>query len=200
MYRRVWDAYSGNCNKVFPHSHIVRAVDLSANGKQLATGGYERRLRVYDLSNYDAEPRIFRRRGAKSEQDAHDGTIKAVVWDDSGKSIASIGEDKTLRLWDVRTGEVANERTFTDMPTSLARNRDGSLSLTCEKEVHFLTASEYVVIFLTEKFSKVLIDLSYLQYHNSQITYIRLYTVMGFSTSWAESQPLCHRRSKRRLG
>lgn len=46
---RVWDAITGACLVELPHKHIVKTCVFSPNSKQLATGGKEALVRVYDL-------------------------------------------------------------------------------------------------------------------------------------------------------
>lgn len=52
MFSKVWDTHSGDCTHTLPHNHIVRAVAFpqQPNPQVLATGGAEKKLRVFDLS------------------------------------------------------------------------------------------------------------------------------------------------------
>ena len=50
---RIWDTFSGSCLAELPHNHIVRSVAFPGeNGgkERVATGGMEKRVRVWDLS------------------------------------------------------------------------------------------------------------------------------------------------------
>lgn len=47
---RVWDAITGQSLCELPHKHIVKTCVFSPNSEQLATGGKEASLRIYDLS------------------------------------------------------------------------------------------------------------------------------------------------------
>lgn len=54
---KVWDAITGAALWEFPHKHIVKCVDFSADSKRLATGGHEGLLRIYTLP--DTEPQVI---------------------------------------------------------------------------------------------------------------------------------------------
>lgn len=47
---RVWDAVTGDELAALPHAHIVRAVAFAPDGGSLVTGGYEKIVRVFDVS------------------------------------------------------------------------------------------------------------------------------------------------------
>ena len=46
---QVWDAISGALIWTYPHKHIVKTCDFSFDSTQLATGGHEGIIRIYDL-------------------------------------------------------------------------------------------------------------------------------------------------------
>ncbi|KAK2073441.1 hypothetical protein P8C59_007726 [Phyllachora maydis] len=47
---KVWDTHTGELHYDLPHDHIVRAVAYPPNkSDMLATGGFEKKLRIYDL-------------------------------------------------------------------------------------------------------------------------------------------------------
>lgn len=59
----------------------------------LLTGGQEKKVRLFDLSRPDADPVYI----GKNEDNAHDGTIKSVLWvDDSGG--VSGGDDGFIKF------------------------------------------------------------------------------------------------------
>lgn len=51
---KVWDALTGLERHTFQHNHIVRTVAYSPDSVRLATGGYEKLLRLFDLERPDA--------------------------------------------------------------------------------------------------------------------------------------------------
>ena len=52
IYRKVWDTHTGECLHTLEHGHIVRAVafPIQFNPQVLATGGMEKKLRIFDLT------------------------------------------------------------------------------------------------------------------------------------------------------
>ena len=51
VYRKVWDTHTGEALHTLSHNHIVRAVAFpnQPHPQILATGGMEKKLRIYDL-------------------------------------------------------------------------------------------------------------------------------------------------------
>jgi serine-threonine kinase receptor-associated protein len=54
FHSKVWDCQTGECICTLQHAHIVRAVAFPPISKPLliATGGFEKKLRIYDISQY----------------------------------------------------------------------------------------------------------------------------------------------------
>jgi serine-threonine kinase receptor-associated protein len=79
------------------HSHIVRAVAFPNQPQPqiLATGGMEKKLRIYDLSRGDSSSYEI---GAG----VHGGTIKSIVWTSDANVVITAADDKKLRWWDLR--------------------------------------------------------------------------------------------------
>jgi serine-threonine kinase receptor-associated protein len=72
----------------------VRTVALSPSASHLLTAGNEKKVRLFDLTRPDAPP-SFMKRGPNNE--AHDGTIKSVIWDADRAVGVSAGDDKAVR-------------------------------------------------------------------------------------------------------
>lgn len=123
--RKVWDAQSGECLYTLQHAHIVRAVAFPPQSQPqiLATGGAEKKFRIFDLSRTSrnsssssspTSPISFN--GASNGDGVshntpvpsyeigpgvHGGTIKSVVWG-SMNVLVTACEDKKIRWWDIR--------------------------------------------------------------------------------------------------
>jgi len=69
------------------------AVDFDPQGRWLATGGEDGTVRLGDLHQPQAEPRVLR---------GHEGGIRDLAFDPQGRWLATGGEDKTARLWDLQ--------------------------------------------------------------------------------------------------
>jgi len=114
---KIWCALTGDQLHSFQHNHIVRSVDFSLDGSKLMTGGQEKKVRIFDLENANAEPQVF---------EGHMGTVRRCIWIDQDTFI-TIADDKTFRKWDLRSGkEVGNinlgEKSATDLSLHRARN------------------------------------------------------------------------------
>jgi len=57
---RYWDALTGDCLHVFEHGHIVvKCCDFNSTGNLAISGCNDKKLRLYDLENIDADPQII---------------------------------------------------------------------------------------------------------------------------------------------
>ena len=117
LHSKIWDTFTGECQYTLPHQHIVRSVAFQKTSQPLllATGGFEKRLRIFDLG-----------RGSPSTSNAssptsptgvaekptlmnyelgagvHGGTIKSIVWCSDYNLLITAADDKWVRWWDLR--------------------------------------------------------------------------------------------------
>jgi len=141
---KIWDTFTGLELATLSHNHIVKSVDISPSGSHVVTGGQEKKLRMYNVERAEADPSFFvsGQHDASRSGTAHDGTIKAVVWDDERSLVVSAAEDKIVRWWDTRTLECVHSMNLPDPITSMDRSHDAALlSLTTGKKVLFLDSS-----------------------------------------------------------
>ncbi|KAF1988885.1 WD40 repeat-like protein [Aulographum hederae CBS 113979] len=111
---KVWDTHTGEALHTLQHNHIVRAVAFPNQQRPqiLATGGMEKKLRIFDLSRSSSS--------ASSPTDGnqtsttpppsyeigagvHGGTIKSIVWGTDLNIVITAADDKKVRWWDLRT-------------------------------------------------------------------------------------------------
>jgi serine-threonine kinase receptor-associated protein len=135
---KLWDTYTGDALQTFSHEHIVRSVDISSSQHLLASGGHEKRLRLFDLQH-----------GGKSRDIGHhDGTIKSVVWsrsDVNDNIIVTSADDKRIVWWDTRSSVPATEYATDSMTTSMERSVDGkSIVVTGGNTVLFFDSARYL--------------------------------------------------------
>lgn len=81
--------------KLAGHSDVVYAVAWSADGKRLATGSFDKTVKVWDLPSGNA---------ALTLKD-HTDAVLAVAFTPDGKTLASGGRDHSIKLFDAVTGK-----------------------------------------------------------------------------------------------
>lgn len=111
---KLWDTYTGQPLHSFPHNHIVRTVALTPSISRLITGGNEKKVRVFDLAQPDAQPTFL---GGANGATAHEKTVKSVVSIDENR-ILSAGEDGVVKWWDLRTPDKATHEIVMKSPIS----------------------------------------------------------------------------------
>lgn len=99
------------------HSPLVTSVAFDPSGATFATGGFDRRVVIWDRATLTPI----------HELEGHYDGIYEVAFSPDGSLLASASEDDTVRLWDTRDGALvrvleAGERWF----TSVAFSPDGS--------------------------------------------------------------------------
>ncbi|KAL4806161.1 WD repeat protein [Aspergillus unguis] len=116
---KVWDTHTGECLHTLQHAHIVRAVafPLQPSPQVLATGGYEKKLRIFDLtrsgsSSNNSSPTAPSAPPADDLASAtsyeigpgvHSGTIKSIVWNRDYNILTTAADDRKIRWWDLRS-------------------------------------------------------------------------------------------------
>ncbi|KAL1524500.1 hypothetical protein AB1Y20_019394 [Prymnesium parvum] len=137
---KVWDAITGDELLELKHKHIVRAADWSHDSATLVTGGKEAKLRIFDLNQPDSAPNILLGHGEGK-------AIKVVRWMPEVTTFLSAGEDKTVRLWDVRTNAQVRQLDFDGSVNSVEISRDKrTMTVAAGNEVSFWDTNSYECI------------------------------------------------------
>jgi serine-threonine kinase receptor-associated protein len=123
---KIWDTHTGATLFTIQHDHIVRAVAYSPdNSEFVATGGMEKKLRVFDIGeisrrfatngNGDAAAAaaggghtIQASAGFEIGEGTHQASIKFIAWTRHPETIVT-ASDKTLRWLDIPTRSVVRE-------------------------------------------------------------------------------------------
>ncbi|MCJ1290383.1 hypothetical protein MMC34_001919 [Xylographa carneopallida] len=117
--RKIWDTYTGECLNTLQHEHIVRAVAFPqvANPNLIATGGFEKKLRIWDMNRTESQPSSnsssptisLENSGGPSlshsemGSGAFGGVIKSIVWGADYNLVITASDDKAVRWWDLRS-------------------------------------------------------------------------------------------------
>ena len=82
-------------NELKDHHDVLYAATFSPDGKMIATGGYDRKINLWNSAN-----------GKKiRELNGHNGAIYDLDFHHSAKVLASASGDQTVKLWNIENGE-----------------------------------------------------------------------------------------------
>lgn len=114
---KVWDTYTGECLATLQHDHIVRAIAYPPdNSDLLATGGMEKKLRIFDLSEVRSvegepsppAPTIPASSAFEIGAGVHTAAIKFIVWT-KDPNILITASGSTLRWFDLPSRSVIKQ-------------------------------------------------------------------------------------------
>ncbi|EFX05158.1 WD repeat protein [Grosmannia clavigera kw1407] len=110
---KIWDTHTGELLYTLQHNHIVRAIAYPPhNADMIATGGFEKKLRIFDLAETRPRPSspsasapiesVTLETGAAFEIGAgvHKDSIKFIVWTNK-PTILITASGNTLRWFDI---------------------------------------------------------------------------------------------------
>jgi WD40 repeat protein len=114
----VWDIVAHKkVHELLGHSQWVYCVAFSPDGKWLATGGWDRTIKLRDATNGEERLTIF----------AHEGFVLDLAFSPDSRCLASTSEDRSVRLWDVPTGrQIGVLHGHTDFVQAVAFAHDGT--------------------------------------------------------------------------
>ncbi|KAL1957745.1 hypothetical protein VTO42DRAFT_5588 [Malbranchea cinnamomea] len=157
---KVWDTHTGECLHTLQHAHIVRAVafPMQHSPQILATGGLEKKLRIFDLTRSGSSnassptspigsPAPNGNTSATSYEigpGVHGGTIKSIIWNQDYNILTTACDDRKIRWWDLRSQHPCFEFTVDGVIgscelscLSTLPNDPGILSVAAGKSAYF---------------------------------------------------------------
>ncbi len=145
----VWDATSGRkMGTLTGHKHNTVRVTFSADGKYLASGGFDHKAKIWDAETFK-EVRTL------PETDF----VSSLAFHPESKLIAVGSGSKTVKVWDVTTGKVVKTlKGHTQVVQGVAFSPDGTrlLSGSCEGNPHYLGKAGEVKVWDVETEVEVL--------------------------------------------
>lgn len=93
---REWNVIDSKSSRVFlGHRDAIYAIALSPDGKTLATGSYDQKIKLWDVATGKETKTLS----------GHNGCVYDLAFRPDGKILASASADRTIKLWDVATGQ-----------------------------------------------------------------------------------------------
>lgn len=110
---RLWDPAKGAIAKeIKAHTTAnltaIYAVAWSKDGKQIASAGLDKTIKLWDVASAKMI-REFKAHTPKTFEKGHTEGVYGIALSPDGKLLASVGSDKSLKIWNIADGNVMHE-------------------------------------------------------------------------------------------
>jgi WD40 repeat protein len=110
---KLWEVETGECLKTFRgHTYSVNAIAFSPDGQQIATSSQDATIRIWDINAPVNRLQVDTDKSSLGIVDecihilsAHESRVWSVAFSPNGEILISGSEDKTIKLWNAKTGE-----------------------------------------------------------------------------------------------
>lgn len=154
---KVWDTFTGEVLHTLEHNHIVRAVAFPPQERPqiLATGGMEKKLRIFDLSGTRSSAQSPGEGGHGMNgglvdppsyeigAGEHQGAIKSIIWSRDPNIVITAADDKKIRWWNLQSQSCIASYDIAALPGSCELNSgfsgypEGIISVAAGKNIYF---------------------------------------------------------------
>jgi len=133
---KLWEVKTGECLKTFRgHTYSVNAISFSPDGQQIATSSQDATIRIWDVNAPVNRLQVDTDKSLLGIVDEciqiladHESRVWSIAFSPDGETLVSGSEDKTIRLWNARTGECQQTlQGHTNWVKSIAISSDGRL-------------------------------------------------------------------------
>jgi len=123
---RLWNPQSGKRLQILPHPCPVFSLAWSPDGRLLASGCFDGRIRVWGMRAAKPATYIARFSG-------HTKWVRGLAFAPDGTKLASASWDRTVKLWDVASGRCLHTlEGHTERVHTLAWSPDGRIVATAD--------------------------------------------------------------------
>jgi len=100
------------------HTETIYAVAVSADGKQIATGSFDKTVKLWDEAG-----KLVRTLG---EKEGHTNLVIAVAFSPDGSKLASGSTDNNVKLWETTTGKLVGTLSHPNRVDTVAFDKSGA--------------------------------------------------------------------------